>query len=618
MAINGTVDWGQIPLWYVEDPIVGSYFDMQNQQFSFSSNYLVSANMPLIYQIVWTSTGVNEMYVPVASGDVVNCIFHVLGTTEYPLPTTSEWDTLAIVRKTRDIPNTNVVNGNIPQNQRFTLDVSRIVQDQLSYSLVPIGKGSWQNQEFGGMNGGETKQDNITETISPYNVTRNGVYRTIKVHCTFEQLDASGNLITSTTTKSAAPHVRVINSVPDFTKNTYYARTHMLNRYSPTATVPKKALTNCPNTSAGTTTTFVPGFIKKRVRSSDQAEWLYYFIQDTRPSGAGISGSERFNLYEVYGQAYNKDGSTGSDFVLGSDWEPSDGGASRICSDISHSFAIETSSSYLFEDIQYQIGVQNVSPAYINGHAYPPQNCNYPYGAVCASGGGGAQFSPITANTDHYKVYVRGVWYDDASTTWKNITLSSTSWYKIDDQEQKSVYDHVKFHWLNAVGGIDSYTATRNVMESLSVDKSLITGNLPARRYHQATKLFDGTAVANGDYINDTMRGWDTYKGGQEVLNVNANVNNTVYTEPLNKSEATWLREIFTSPNVWIETPTDGSLHDAAAHETTMNPYLRPVRTQYTPVIITNSDITSLDQENGLVQFNIEYTLSQGVLTQRN
>ena len=114
------------------------------------------------------------------------------------------------------------------------------------------------------------------------------------------------------------------------------------------------------------------------------------------------------------------------------------------------------------------------------------------------------------------------------------------------------------------------------------------------------------------------MRGWDTYKGGQEVLNVNANVNNTVYTEPLNKSEATWLREIFTSPNVWMETPTDGSSHDAAYHENIMNPYLRPVRTQYTPVIITNSDITSLDQENGLVQFNIEYTLSQGVLTQRN
>tara|TARA_R110002167_G_scaffold307833_2_gene512418 strand:- start:9812 stop:11578 length:1767 start_codon:yes stop_codon:yes gene_type:complete len=588
---------------------------MQNQQYNFNGNYVVSANLPMIYQAVWTfdasstpAGSINEQSVPSASGDVVNCIFHVLATTEYPLPPTADWDTIAIVRKTRDIPNSNAVNSNIPQNQRFTIDVSKVVQDQLSYSLVPIGKGSWQNQEFGGMNGGEIKQDNITETISPYNVTRNGSYRAIKVHCTFEQLDADGKIIASTTTLGSVPNVRAINSVPDFTKNVYYGQTHMLNKYSPGTVSPSKALTNCPNYSIGASG-FSPGFIKKRVRSTDQAEWLYFFIQATQPSGGGISTAERFNLYEVYGRAYNKDGSTGLNFVLGSEWTPSDGGAARVCSDISHSFAIEPLQPTWFQNNQYQIGVQNVSPAYINSHAYAPQNVNYPYVTPT---------TPITADTDHYRVYVRGVWYNDATTSWMSIILSSTYWYKIDDQEQQGPYEHVKFHWLNAVGGIDSYTATRNVMESLGIDKSLITNKLPARNYYQGSKIYDGTSVANGDYINDTMRGWDTYKGGQEVLSVNAHANNKVYTEPLNKSEATWLREIFTSPNVWIETPTDGSSHDAAYHENAMNPYLRPVKTQYTPVIITNSDITSLDQEKGLVQFNIEYTLSQGVLTQRN
>ena len=114
------------------------------------------------------------------------------------------------------------------------------------------------------------------------------------------------------------------------------------------------------------------------------------------------------------------------------------------------------------------------------------------------------------------------------------------------------------------------------------------------------------------------MRGFDTYKGGQEVLSVNANTNNKVYTEPLNKAKATWLREIFTSPNVWIETPEDGDNQDAAYLENLMNPYLRPIKTKYTPVVLSNSEIVSLDQENGLVQFNIEYTLAQGILTQRN
>mgnify|MGYP003146028466 CR=1 FL=1 len=600
-TINGTVEWGQIPLWY------GGY-EMETQQYAFASNYVVSANMPMIYQVIWTDVSINEQSIPNESGDVVNCIFHVLATTEYPLPAAyDDWDTIATVRKTRDIPNTNVVNSNIPQNQRYTIDVSKVVQDQLSYSLPPIGKGSWQSQEFGGLNGGETKQDNITEAISPYNVTRNGAYRAIKVHCTFEQLDGEGNLITSETVLGSIPNVRVVNSVPDFKSNTFNYQMFMLNDWGPAQDAPHRAMSNCPNHSALSTSIFTPGFIKKRVRSTDQAEWLYFFIQSCQPGG--YDAAERFNLYEVYGVAYNKDGSTGLQFVLGSDWAPSDGAASRVCSDISHSFAIEPLQPTWFEEDQYQIGVQNVAPAYINSHAYTPQTTNYPYTAA---------ISPITADTDHYKLYVRGVWYDTAATSWLAKTLSSTYWYKIDDQEQQSVYEHVKFHWLNTVGGIDSYTATRNVMESLSVDKSLITGNLPGRRYHQTDQYAGGAAVDNGDYINDTMRGWDTYKGGQEVLSVNAHLNNKVYTEPLNKSEAKWLREIFASPNVWIETPTDGSEQDAAWHENELNPYLRPVTTQYTPVIITNSDITSLDQENGLVQFNIEYTLSQGVLTQRN
>tara|TARA_R110002096_G_scaffold13879_5_gene48786 strand:- start:328 stop:2178 length:1851 start_codon:yes stop_codon:yes gene_type:complete len=614
-AINGTVKWGQIPLWFIEDPIVGALdYEMQNQQYNFNSNYMVSANLPMIYQVIWTYTGIDEQSVPEASGDVINCIFHVLGTTEYPLPAAySDWDTLAIVRKTRDIPNSNVVNSNIPQNQRFTLDVSKIVQDELSYTLAPIGKGSFQNQEFGGMNGGETKQDNITETISPYNVTRNGAYRAIKVHCTFEQFDATGKIITSTTVLDALNNVRAINSVPDFKKNVYYNQTHILNQSSPSTTSPSLPLTNCTNYSVNVSTSYSPSFFKKLVRSTDQAEWLYYYVSQSYPSGYA-GNTERFNVYEVYGQAYNKDGSTGLSFVLGSDWTPSNGAASRVCSDLSHSFAIEPLDPTWFQSNQNQIAVQNVSPAYINSHSYVPVLHNYPpTGSAYAT-----PISPITSDTDHYRVYVRGVWYEDSSTTWLEKRLSAVSWFEIDDQEQKSVYDHVKFHWLNCVGGIDSYTATRNVMESLNVEKSFITTKLPARNYYQGSKIYDGSSVANGDYINDTMRGWDTYKGGQEVLNVNARVSNQVYTEPLNKQKATWLRDMFSSPNVWIETPTDGSSHDAAYHENSMNPYLRPVATQYTPVILTNSEVISLDQEQGLVKFNIEYTLAQGLLTQRN
>ena len=74
-----------------------------------------------------------------------------------------------------------------------------------------------------------------------------------------------------------------------------------------------------------------------------------------------------------------------------------------------------------------------------------------------------------------------------------------------------------------------------------------------------------------------------------------------------------WLQEIFLSPNVWIEMDTE-----ATQRPNHINPYLRPSTKGYIPVIITNSDVETVNQEAGLVKFNIEYTLAHKVLTQRN
>ena len=57
---------------------------------------------------------------------------------------------------------------------------------------------------------------------------------------------------------------------------------------------------------------------------------------------------------------------------------------------------------------------------------------------------------------------------------------------------------------------------------------------------------------------------------------------------------------------------------DATEMGNKMNPYLRPSTKEYIPVIITNSDIDTVDQKRGLVTFNIEYTLAHKVITQRN
>ena len=143
-TIRGYATWGQIPLWY-------SGYEMMNQQVSFNGNYLISANTPMIYQVIWTAPAapplaqVNETYIPDADGDVMNIVFSVYATTEFPTPsvTLSDWQLLGRIRKSRDIPNTNIVTGTVPNSQSFTVDVSRLVADELSYSLVPIAKGSW-------------------------------------------------------------------------------------------------------------------------------------------------------------------------------------------------------------------------------------------------------------------------------------------------------------------------------------------------------------------------------------------------------------------------------------------------------------------------------------------
>ena len=67
------------------------------------------------------------------------------------------------------------------------------------------------------------------------------------------------------------------------------------------------------------------------------------------------------------------------------------------------------------------------------------------------------------------------------------------------------------------------------------------------------------------------------------------------------------------SPNVWVEMETG-----ASKFNNSINPYLRPSTKEYIPVIITNGSAETVNQEAGLVSFNIEYTLAHKVQTQRN
>jgi hypothetical protein len=214
--------------------------------------------------------------------------------------------------------------------------------------------------------------------------------------------------------------------------------------------------------------------------------------------------------------------------------------------------------------------------------------------------------SPSNGNT----VYFSNIVIQSNITTLK---ATEDRYFNIDRETANIPFGFVRFHWLNRAGAIDSYTAKRNVMEGLSVSRDTIETKSADRTWYQNENDGFGSPNADSAYINNTMRGGNLYKGGREVLNVNAQRNNSVYTEPLNKQTADWLEEIMTSPNVWIEMDTE-----ATARGNTTNPFQRPSTKGYIPVIITNGEVETVNQEEGLVKFNIEYTLAHKVQTQRN
>ena len=63
------------------------------------------------------------------------------------------------------------------------------------------------------MNGGQTKQDNVTQSVSEYNVTPNGTYRHIRVVAKTRNYIKAMVLITEATNTVTFNDIAVINSV---------------------------------------------------------------------------------------------------------------------------------------------------------------------------------------------------------------------------------------------------------------------------------------------------------------------------------------------------------------------------------------------------------------------
>ncbi len=586
-GINGTISWQIQPLDWNSSNLGGSFWD-------YRSNYLKSVNDPLRYQVLWTDSGVTEGTEPSkgnfsgGNGDVVNVIFKVETTVG-----DGYWQDLGSIKKSRDIANKKYNDGSQPLGHRFTIDVSQLVSNELSYSLCPINKGTWQSNYYGGMNGGLTMQDNVLGAsggamgtpVSRYNVSRNGTFRRLKVTPYYEIINGNGEIVPAGN-GGQSKTIAVINSVNQFEKDSLYYNQYTVDYYTS-----YRFLTRCPNFSGGSIT----NDFKKPVRIDEQAEFLQFYIR----------------------RNYSNDIRVGVDDVVGADaikiitYDSSGVENTFYLRDFEDNLLTQNSNGYILpEDTQNQMFIQNISPNYIvnSGNVWSKDNIrnnspsNYPYWNTYTS-------NTITSNTIYYtaELVKIGMWSPYAERV-----VSLKYKYIIDREDEKNAYGFVRFHWLNSLGGIDSYTAKKDVVEGLTISRDVIERKSGDRTWYQDDEN-QGTTMQTSLYHSDTMRGGDIYKGGREVSNVNAERVQSVYTEPLNKSVSKWLEEMMLSPNVWIEMDTEATQMGNAR-----NPYLRPSDKEYIPVIITNSDVETVNQENGLVKFNIEYTLAHKVITQRN
>ena len=587
----GVASWGIIPL-NADDAS-----NLASMSWDYRNNYLKSANDQLRYQVQWFHSGINEGSEVGNEGNVINVIFKVETSVD-----NTNWTTIGNIKKSRDIANRKYSDGSSPTGHRFTVDVSQLVSDQLSYSLCPINKGTWQSNYYGGMNGGLTMQDNVIGSntasgnpISEYNVSDNGTFRRLRVSATFEILDADKKIITADNVLAAAPTIAVINSVNQFERDSVYYNKYAVDYYTG-----YEFLTRCPNWSGSSVTQD----FKKPVRIDEQAEWLQFYIRRNYSDEIrGIGLDSVVGAVGIKIVTYDASGIENTFYL-------------RDFEDNLITTTAGTSTIYtLPEDNQNQMFIQNISPDYIisSGNVWSKDDnrTTYPYWSNYTS-------NTITGNTIYYtaELVKIGMW-----SPFTEKVVSHSYKYTIDRESENIPYGYVRFHWLNSMGAIDSYTAKRDVVEGLTISRDVIERKSADRTWYQANSwaisgteaLISNSSQGNDAYISDTMRGGDLYKGGREVSNVNADRVQSVYTEPLNKSVAKWLEEMILSPNVWIEKDTE-----ATAKGNSSNPYLRPSTKGYIPVIITNSDIETVNQENGLVRFNIEYTLAHKVQTQRN
>jgi len=226
-GINGTLSVGIDPYGYGENS------KNRDRQYVASYSGIWSVNEPIVISAYWN--GLYENQEPLASnysggnGDIVNIIFDVYQISEASGATfPDDWTLIGSIRKSRDVRNISErdrIDGgdgvSTSVGHIFTVDISEMCRDLLSYSLVPHGKGTFTSTFFGGLNGGAEQQGNRFQPVWADNfiVTKNGAWRRIKVRMRSEIIKDDGLIVEATAAgsiKSTNSTITILNTALDY------------------------------------------------------------------------------------------------------------------------------------------------------------------------------------------------------------------------------------------------------------------------------------------------------------------------------------------------------------------------------------------------------------------
>ena len=582
---------------------------------------LYSANQDMNIQVLWKDTGLLQDHEGTGgsneriAGDLVNVLFDVYEQPcNYNSSTVAgnEWNKICTIKKSKDVPvkwQGFKTDEAALAGHRFTVNLQPILNNLLSYSLIPPGIGTWGGSDdgttgkqdngmngskgvFGGMNG-QWQMNTVVSTQLPdmtFNFESNGTCRRITVTARFELYASDGGLEMSTSPSSrSTSSFWLYNGAPQIEEREALGGGGETMEVANFASSGRKFMTDCPNGQAiiGGTTSSPDKIYFKKVRATDSSDYLQWWQKYT-PYTSSTDLCTDFALRVDY--SANKDFSSSStvylvDFAGGQ--RPNRSGSNT--------------SNYKFGKNQLRTFAQNVSVGYINQHNNGAVSRVWSAGSYVAN--------PISAAKPYYRVSVftknnSGGSFRNSEYRYYELdsNIDNTNWSDIDGFK-----GGVKFMWLNRKGGIDSYTAERNISSSVDVEQETITKQTPYSRF-----LWDYDTL--GSPISSRVLA-DMYPHKREVLNVNANNTYSVFTDPVNSAEAKWLKSLLTSPNVWVVKENSRQDYMSDIDDTKR---ARPGNLSYIPILITNSSTTVLDESTGLAAIQIDFVDSNPINTQSN